>query len=144
MNNKKQELIQELMILEDNNPTLRISAPQDIYPALLEFVSKRQEHFIVVTLNGSHAVINVRVVSIGLVNRTVIHPREIFYPAVQDNAVSIIVAHNHPSGNLEPSKEDIEITDKVKKAGEIMGIQLLDHLIISKNGLFSLSEAGKL
>ena len=144
MNNKKQELIQELMILEDNNPTLRISAPQDIYPALLEFVSKRQEHFIVVTLNGSHAVINVRVVSIGLVNRTVVHPREIFYPAVQDNAVSIIVAHNHPSGNLEPSKEDIEITDKVKKAGEIMGIQLLDHLIISKNGLFSLSEAGKL
>jgi DNA repair protein RadC len=74
----------------------------------------------------------------------VIHPREIFYPAVQDNAVAIIVAHNHPSGNLEPSKEDIEITDKVKKAGEIMGIQLLDHLIISKNGLFSLSEAGKL
>ena len=141
---RKQELIQELMILEDNNPTLRISAPQDIYPALLEFVSKRQEHFIVVTLNGSHAVINVRVVSIGLVNRTVVHPREIFYPAVQDNAVSIIVAHNHPSGNLEPSKEDIEITDKVKKAGEIMGIQLLDHLIISKNGLFSLSEAGKL
>ena len=141
---RKQELIQELMILEDNNPTLRISTPQDIYPALLEFVSKRQEHFIVVTLNGSHAVINVRVVSIGLVNRTVVHPREIFYPAVQDNAVSIIVAHNHPSGNLEPSKEDIEITDKVKKAGEIMGIQLLDHLIISKNGLFSLSEAGKL
>ena len=141
---KKQELIQELMVLESNNPTLRISAPQDIYPALLEFVSKRQEHFIVVTLNGSHAVINVRVVSIGLVNRTVVHPREIFYPAVQDNAVSIIVAHNHPSGNLEPSKEDIEITDKVKKAGEIMGIQLLDHLIISKNGLFSLSEAGKL
>ena len=141
---KKQELIQELMVLESNNPTLRISAPQDIYPALLEFVSKRQEHFIVVTLNGSHAVINVRVVSIGLVNRTVVHPREIFYPAVQDNAVSIIVAHNHPSGNLEPSKEVIEITDKVKKAGEIMGIQLLDHLIISKNGLFSLSEAGKL
>jgi len=141
---KKQELIQELMVLESNNPTLRISAPQDIYPALLEFVSKRQEHFIVVTLNGSHAVINVRVVSIGLVNRTVVHPREIFYPAVQDNAVAIIVAHNHPSGNLEPSKEDIEITDKVKKAGEIMGIQLLDHLIISKNGLFSLSEAGKL
>ena len=141
---KKQELIQELMVLESNNPTLRISAPQDIYPALLEFVSKRQEHFIVVTLDGSHAVINVRVVSIGLVNRTVIHPREIFYPAVEDNAVAIIVAHNHPSGNLKPSEEDIDITKMVKKAGQIMGIQLLDHLIISKNGLFSLSEAGKL
>jgi DNA repair protein RadC len=141
---RKQELIQELMILEDNNPTLRINTPQDIYPALLEFVSKRQEHFIVVTLDGAYGVINVRVVSIGLVNRTVIHPREIFYPAVEDNAVAIIVAHNHPSGNLKPSEEDIDITKMVKKAGQIMGIQLLDHLIISKNGLFSLSEAGKL
>jgi len=142
--NRKQELLHELMVMEKENPTKKITAPGDAFPLYTEYCDKKQEHFIVTTLNGAHEPIKMHVVSIGLVNRTLVHPREIYRPAIEDNAAAIILCHNHPSGNLEPSQEDIEVTRRLKQAGVIMGIEILDHLIISFNGYYSFLEEGKL
>ena len=87
---------------------VKISSPSDIYPVLNKYHNKKQEHFLVVTLDGSHTVIRVVIATIGILNRAIVHPREIFLPAIKDNACSIVIAHNHPSGNLEPSREDRE------------------------------------
>ena len=89
---------------------LRISFPPDVLPLIRHFADRRQEHFICVSLNGANEVIATRVVSVGLVNKTQVHPREVFADPITDRASAVIVAHNHPSGSLEPSKEDIDIT----------------------------------
>ena len=102
---------------------------------------KRNDSMIV-TLNGAHEVIRVKVLTIGLINRTVIHPREFFRQAIKDNSAAVIAIHNHPSGNLHPSEEDREITARLKDAGEILGVVLLDHIIVSKEGYYSFVEHG--
>jgi DNA repair protein RadC len=124
--------------------TVKIKHPSDVYGLVKSFTKKKQEHFIVLTLNGSYDVISMRIVSIGLVNKTIIHPREIFIHAIKDNAIAIIVCHNHPSNNLEPSDEDIEVTEILEKAGKIIGINLLDHVIVSKSGYYSFKQNDKM
>jgi DNA repair protein RadC len=120
----------------------KISSPSDCVP-LLEPLSKEPvEKFVVLTLNGGHEVIRVVEVSMGLVNKTIVHPREVFRPAIIDNAVSIIIAHNHPSGNLDPSSQDRNITKKLKDAGEVLNIDVLDHIIVSERGFYSMLEEG--
>ena len=109
----------------------RIRSPQDAFAAVRHVGDRNQEHFLVLTLNGAHELIRANLVSIGLVNRTVIHPREVYAPALEDRAAAIIVAHNHPSGNVDPSLDDEEVTDRLKEAGEILGIRLLDHVVFS-------------
>jgi len=141
---RKEELLLELMVMEKDSPTKRITVPGDVFNHIAEYCNERQENFLVMTLNGAHEPINTRIISLGLVNRTLTHPREVFYPAVKDNAAAIVIAHNHPSGNLEPSQEDIEITRRLKQASAIMGIEILDHLIISFNGYYSFLEENKL
>jgi len=89
---------------------LRISFPADVLPLIRHYADRRQEHFICVSLNGANEVIAARVVSVGLVNKTQVHPREVFADPITDRASAVIVAHNHPSGSLEPSREDIDIT----------------------------------
>lgn len=118
----------------------KISSPSDVYPLLTKYHRKKQEHFLVLTLDGSHNVIRINIATIGILNRAIVHPREIFITAIKDNSASIIIAHNHPSGNLEPSREDREITKRLCKAGEILGIEVLDHVIISKKGYYSFLE----
>ena len=118
----------------------KIRSPADTLPLLRHYADRKQEIFLCLSLNGAHEVIAVRVVSIGLVNRTVVHPREVFADPIQDRAAAVMVAHNHPSGCLEPSTEDHEVTFRLKQAGEILGIQLLDHLIFSRTGYFSFME----
>ncbi len=120
----------------------RVSSPEDAWNLVRHFDDRKQERFICCTLNGAHDVIAVRVVTIGLVNRTIVHPREIFSEAVADRASAIFVAHNHPSGRLEPSPEDKEITDRLREAGGVLGIPLLDHLIFSHETYLSMVEAG--
>lgn len=120
----------------------KISSPSDVYPLLRKYGFKQKEYFIVVLLDGAHQVIEEKVVSIGLVNRTVVHPREIFHEAVLHCATAIILAHNHPSGCLDPSSEDREVTERLNDASKIMGIPILDHIIISRNGYFSFVEHG--
>ena len=87
---------------------------------------------------------NIRVVSIGLIDRSPVHPREVFADAIADRASAIIVAHNHPSGELGPSPSDIAITAQLKAAGEVVGIELLDHIIFNRIGYVSFLEAGRL
>jgi DNA repair protein RadC len=118
--------------------TLKIKHPEDFYNFLKKkYARSKQEHFIVATLNGAHEVIAIHIASIGLVNRTIIHPREIFIHAIRDMASSIVVVHNHPSGNVTPSLEDVTITDRIKKASAILGFNFLDHIIIGKDNLYS-------
>lgn len=120
----------------------RITCPEDAWQLVRHFDDRKQERFLCCTLNGAHDVIAVRVVTVGLINRTIVHPREIFSQAVADRACAIFVAHNHPSGRLEPSQEDIDITARLKEAGMILGIPLLDHIIFSQEAYVSMVESG--
>ena len=96
------------------------------------------------SINGANEILNIRVVSIGLIDRSPVHPREVFADALSDRASAVVVAHNHPSGGLEPSPSDIEITRQLKAADNIVGIELLDHIIFNRTGYFSFLEEGKL
>lgn len=122
----------------------KISSPVDVLPLISHFADRKQEHFICLSLNGANEVITSRVVSVGLVNKTQVHPREVFADPITDRASSIIVAHNHPAGTLTPSKEDIEITRQLKYAGKTLGIRLLDHIIFNHKGYVSFQENGDL
>jgi DNA repair protein RadC len=123
---------------------LRISFPADCLPLIRHYADRKQEHFLCISINGANEVIKNRIVSVGLVNRTQVHPREVFADPITDRASAIIVAHNHPSGGLLPSKEDIEITKQLKSAGETLGIRLLDHIIFNHKGYYSFLEKGEL
>lgn len=125
--------------------SIKITMPADAADFLKSFSRKRQEHFVVLTLNGAHFTIRRHTVTIGLANRTMVHPREVFFPAIKDNAVAIIVAHNHPSGQVVPSDEDRAVTKRLKEAGEVLGIPVLDHVVIGKEGrYYSFLENGAL
>jgi len=123
---------------------LRVSFPPDALPLIRHFADRRQEHFICVSLNGANEVIATRVVSVGLVDKTQVHPREVFADPITDRASAVIVAHNHPSGSLEPSREDHDITARLKSAGEVLGIRLLDHIDFNQKGYYSFLEKGLL
>lgn len=123
---------------------LRITFAADVLPLIMNYADRKQEHLLSVTLNGASEVIAVRVVSIGLVNGSQVHPREVFADAITDRAAAIIVAHNHPSGPLSPSKEDIEVTRRLTAAGNILGIKLVDHVIFNKKSFYSLLEHSEL
>ncbi|MDD5091524.1 MAG: DNA repair protein RadC [Candidatus Wallbacteria bacterium] len=120
----------------------RIKKPQDIYALAAHLADRRQEHFLCFSLNGAHEVINMRVIAIGLVDRAQVHPREVFADAIVDRASFIAVAHNHPAGGLKPSSADLAVTEQLKKAGDLLGIRLLDHVIFNSKGFFSLMEKG--
>ena len=122
----------------------RIETPADLLPHVRHFADRKQEHFLCATINGANEILNIRVVSIGLVDRTPVHPREVYADAVSDRASAVIVAHNHPSGGLEPSQSDVAITEQLKSAGAILGIDLLDHIIFNRINYFSFLEEGKL
>ena len=117
----------------------RIESASDIYKLVHNITDKRQEYFILITLNGSAALIKRRGLFIGTMNKTLVHPREIFAYALRDRAASVIFVHNHPSGSLEPSEDDINMTRKLKIVGEIMDIAVLDHVIVTKNDYYSFS-----
>lgn len=134
------------LVSERRAPPYKVSSPSDAYKAFARYAKARTEKFVVATLNGAHEIVRLHIVSIGLVNRTVVHPREVFFPAIKDNAVAILVCHNHPSSHLDPSPEDIEITRRLRESGDILGIPLLDHLVVGpKAGSFySFTEHGLL
>jgi len=134
----------EIISKRKKNKPIPIRSPQDVFNLVRRYLDSPQEQFIVITLNGAHEPINVSIVSIGLVNRTIVHPREVFIRAIQDMACSIIVCHNHPSGSLSVSPEDNEITERLAKAGELIGIQVLDHIIFSETGYVSLMKNYKI
>ena len=114
-----------------------IKSSSDVVPYVQNYAVSKKEHFLLLTLNGSHEIIQIHVVSIGTLNRTLIHPREIYGTAMREDAAAIIVCHNHPSGNCEPSEEDIDVTHNLERVGEIMGIELLDHIIVCRESYYS-------
>jgi DNA repair protein RadC len=121
---------------------LKISFPPDVLPLIMNYADRKQEHFICISVNGANEVIATRVVTIGLVNKSQVHPREVFADPLTDRAASVIVAHNHPSGKLEPSAEDLELTKQLQESGITLGISLLDHIIFNQKGYYSFLEQG--
>jgi len=120
----------------------RITDAKDVYEELKSFSTKSQEHFLTITLDGASHIINTRTVFIGTLNQSLVHPREVFADAIADRAAGIIIAHNHPSGTLEASRADISITQRLKEVSKLVGIELLDHVILSKHGYYSFSDEG--
>jgi DNA repair protein RadC len=123
---------------------VRIRQPQDIYGLLRHHADRKQERFLCLSLNGAHEVLALRIVSIGLVNRTIVHPREVFADPIIDRAAAVIVAHNHPSGQLKASPEDDEITRRLKAAADVLGLHFLDHLIFTEAAWFSYRQSGRM
>ncbi len=123
---------------------LKIRFPAEIFPLIRHYGDRKQEHFICASLNAANEVMNVRVVTIGLVNKSQVHPREVFADVIAERASAVIVAHNHPHGGLEPSPEDIQVTKRLKEAAKILGLNLLDHIIFNSKGYHSFSEKGEL
>lgn len=121
----------------------KVTMPAHVLPYLDTIKNAEQEHFVAISLDGAGYVITSRVITIGLLNHSLVHPRETFRGAILDNAASIIIAHNHPSGSLDPSPQDIAITKQIKDAGEIIGIRVIDHIIVTKyDNYYSMKEHG--
>ncbi|SFV59413.1 DNA repair protein RadC [hydrothermal vent metagenome] len=122
----------------------RISSAKDVYDELASFRDKRQEYFLTITLDGASHIINTRTVFIGTLNQSMVHPREVFVDAISDRSAGIIIAHNHPSGTLQASSSDIRITQRLQEVAKVVGIELLDHVIITRDGYYSFSDEGLL
>lgn len=121
-----------------------INAPKDVIPFLQHYTLMPTEHFITVTVNGAKEILSTRVVSVGTINKALIHPREVFANAVSEYASGIICCHNHPCGQCYPSNADIDSTKILQKAAKILGIVFMDHIIITKEDYFSFVEHGML
>lgn len=117
-------------------------SPKDVWESLRDIRESRKEHFVVFYLDTQHQEIMRETISVGILDANLVHPREVFEPAVKHVAAQIIVAHNHPSGSSQPSNEDIEVTKRLASAGKILGIEVLDHVIVTSRNFFSLKENG--
>jgi DNA repair protein RadC len=127
---------------EDDRP--KISGPRQAYRQLMHLGRARKEHLVGLYLDAQNGLLSKETISIGALNTTRTHPREILFPAILHLALGFILAHNHPSGCLEPSAEDVEFTRSIRRAGELMGFELYDHLIVARGGYTSLRERGLL
>ncbi|MBM4149579.1 MAG: DNA repair protein RadC [Lentisphaerae bacterium] len=122
--------------------TVRIVTAADVVPLLADIAGKQQEHFLCISLNGANEVIEKRTVTIGLLDRSQVHPREVFADVIADRAAAVIFAHNHPSGDPKPSDADIAIHEQLTQAAKILGIRVLDHIIVARTGHYSFQETG--
>ena len=119
-----------------------VNCPADTIPFLAGIKDEKKENFFCLYLNARNQVIHSEIISVGSLSASIVHPREVFSVALNHLAASIILAHNHPSSSVEPSKDDVELTRRLVKAGEIMGVEILDHIIISSTDFLSLKEKG--
>ena len=133
--------VRRMMIRETEK--VNANSPQKIAAEFRkDFDNLDREHFKIIHLNTKNNIIGVETISIGSLNSSIVHPREVFKSAIIKSSASIICLHNHPSGDTKPSKEDIKITQRLIKAGEILGIKVLDHLIIGEDNYLSMKEEG--
>ncbi len=123
---------------KSNEGTIKNS--QDVLSITYDLRDKKKEHLVCLYLNARNALLKKEVVSVGLLDKTLLHPREIFHPATELNAASVILVHNHPSGDATPSEKDIQIVEKIAQAGEVMGIPVIDFIIVSENNHHSFNE----
>jgi len=130
--------LSELETVYQSEQKIKLKNAQTVFEETKDLQTWTKEAFVVFCLDAELKIISREIISIGILNSCIIHPREIYRTAIRRNANSIIVAHNHPSGNLTPSPEDINITNQLKKAGDILQIPMMDHVIIAKNGYHSI------
>jgi len=139
--------ISKRLIKEENlnkNKNITIKYPENIFPLFKEkIINFHKEYFMVASLDNRNKIISVDIISIGTLNSSLIHPRETFEVAIKNHAAGIIICHNHPSGELKPSKEDLIVTNNLVKAGDLLGIKVYDHIIITKTGWFSIKKYRK-
>lgn len=128
--------------LLQNKPSALLLSPQSVWQEMKDLRDSRKEHFVVFYLDTQNQIIKREVISIGTLNASLVHPREVFESAIRHSTAQIILAHNHPSDSLEPSAEDLSVTDRLIKAGQLLGIEVLDHVIVTKTGHLSLKEKG--
>ena len=114
-----------------------IDSPEKAAEQLNFIRNRKQEHFVLITLNGARRLINTHVITIGTLTASLVHPREVFSVAIEERAASIIIAHNHPSGILDVSEQDREVSKRIKQAGELIGIRLDDHIVVAGEGFCS-------
>lgn len=129
------------LVKRTNSPKVPLKSPGNFVQLLEEYAGARQEHLVLFALDGAHTLISKHLVTIGTVNQTLVHPREVYALALQARASFIVLAHNHPTGICEPSPEDLTVTRTLKEAGKIMGIQLLDHIIFTRKQHYSFAAA---
>jgi DNA repair protein RadC len=123
---------------------IKIRRAADVLPLLNHLTDRPQEHVVTISLSGAHEVIKVRTVSIGLLTSCPVHPREVFVGPITDRACSVILAHNHPSGDPTPSDDDRAVTRQLQAAAKTLGLRLLDHIVFARRGYYSFQEAGAL
>ena len=123
-------------LLKSDQPI--IDSPEKAVEQLTDIRDKKQEYFVCLTLDGANRLIAKRVITIGTLTSSLVHPREVFADSLTDRAASIIVAHNHPSGSLIPSDADVQVTERLQEAGELLGIKLIDHIIVAKESFKSI------
>jgi len=119
-----------------------IKKPTDIIPYVNDIKDKNREYFVAFYLNARNEILRREFVSVGILTASLVHPREVFAPAISRSAASVIFVHNHPSGDPTPSEEDIKLTKRLVSAGEILGIDVLDHIVITKSGFLSMKGKG--
>lgn len=125
---------------EKSEKEIYINSPEDIVKELTHIKENKKENFVVLYLDARNKLIYKETVSIGSLNANLVHPREVFEPAIRYLVAQIVLAHNHPSGDPEPSEDDLEITKRLTEAGKILGIEVIDHIIITKAGFISFKE----
>ena len=118
-------------------PRPLIDTPEKAAEQFAFIRNKKQEYFVMITLDGARRLIKTHTITVGILTASLVHPREVFAPAIEDRAASIIIAHNHPSGSLDVGNKDMEVTRKIQDAGELLGINLDDHIIIAGDGFVS-------
>lgn len=124
----------------NRNPQAYLSTPIDILPYIQNYAIQKKEHFLCVSLSGANEIISIRVICTGAGNMAIVHPSEVFSEAIKEHASAVIISHNHPNGDPKPSVEDIATTLRLCQAADILGITLVDHIILSKNGYYSFLE----
>ena len=122
--------------------TVKITVAQDVLPLVADIAGKQQEYFICISLNGANEMIEKRVVTIGLLDKSPVHPREVFADVIADRAAAVIFAHNHPSGDFQPSEADLRTYEQLTEAAKILGIRVLDNVIVTRRGHYSFRDAG--
>jgi len=126
-------------LLKDKKAQIYLS-PKEVWEELKDLRDHKKEHFVIFYLDSRNQEIKREIVSVGSLNANLVHPREVFEPAVRNLAAQVILAHNHPSGDTEPSEDDLELTKRLVESGKILGIEVIDHIIVVKNGFLSLKE----
>jgi DNA repair protein RadC len=123
---------------------IRVGGPEDVAAIAADIIESPQENFFTLTLDGGGCLIRKRLVFRGTLNQTVVHPREVFVDAITDRAAGVVLVHNHPSGKVEPSREDEAVTERLVRVGRLVGIDVVDHVIVGRGGNFSFKVAGML